>query len=176
MRQEKTFFGEGVVGHMGFADPYCEEMRKTALEAVKKVDIKHSFGGTLVTVEGPRFSTKAESFWYRSMDCSIIGMTGVPEASLAREAEIPYCNLALVTDYDCWHEEEEAVDVSAVIAVLKRNVENSKKIVKAFLELIPEESENPIFDAAKFAIMTPVELIPPETKRKLELFYGKYWN
>ena len=172
----RTFFGEGVVGHVGFADPYCPGLQEILLSACKKEGSTAFLGGTYVCVEGPRFSSRAESHSFRALDAAIIGMTALPEAALAREAEIPYATLAFVTDYDCWKEHEEAVTVEAVLAVLKRNVDASKQIVKNILEALPAESSNPIFNAAQFAIMTPAELVPVETKRKLELFYGKYWT
>jgi 5'-methylthioadenosine phosphorylase len=176
MGRERTYFGKGVVGHMGFADPYCPELQKIAGTAAQKEGVKVSVGGTYVCVEGPRFSSRAESHSFRAQDCSIIGMTAMPEANLAREAEIPYVTLAFVTDYDCWKEGEEAVSVEAVLVVLKKNVETSKRIVKNVLSALPVESNNPIHRAAEHALMTSPELIPVETKRNLDLFYGKYWK
>ena len=175
-QRRRTFFGGGVVGHMSFADPYCPELQKIAFAAVEKEKVKVQLGGTYVCVEGPRFSSRAESHSFRALDCSIIGMTAMPEAALAREAELAYATVAFVTDYDCWKEGEEAVSVEAVIAVLKKNVETSKKIVKNVLLSLPQESQNPLFEAAKWAIMTPKELIPVETRRNLHLLYGKYWE
>lgn len=171
----RTFFGNGVVGHVGFADPYCPELQGIVLAACKKESVQVFHEGTYVAVEGPRFSSRAESHSFRALDAAIIGMTAMPEAALAREAEIPYATLAFVTDYDCWKEHEEAVSVEAVLAVLKKNVDASKRIVKNIIEAMPAASDNPIFNAAQFAIMTPAELIPDETKRALELLYGKYW-
>ena len=159
--RERTYFGRGVVGHVSLADPYCPDFQST---------------GTYVCVEGPRFSSRAESHAFRAEGCGIIGMTAMPEAALAREAEIPYCTLAFVTDYDCWRENEEAVSVEAVLAVLKKNIDASKRIVKNILATLPESSDNPIFNAAQFALMTSAELIPAETKRALWPFYGKYWS
>ena len=172
----RTFFGNGIVGHMGFADPYCPEFQKTALASCQTEKIKTHLGGTYVCVEGPRFSTRAESHAFRSHGAAIIGMTAMPEAALAREAEIPYCTLAFVTDYDCWKDHAEAVSVEAVMAVLKQNVDASKRIVKNILETLPLSSENPIFNAAQYAIMTAPNLIPHETKRALEPLFGKYWG
>lgn len=176
LRKNRSFFGEGVVGHVGFAEPFCPEVREIALSSSKETGLTTHDGGSIVVVEGPRFSSRAESFHFREMGASIIGMTAMPEATLAREAEMPYCTVALVTDYDCWKENEDAVDVSAVIAVLKKNVENSKKLIAKILEKLPKESQNPLFSAAEFTIMTDPALIPSETRRKLELLYGKYWN
>lgn len=172
----RSFFGAGVVGHVGFADPYCHDLQKFAHAACQKEGMKTHLGGSIVVVEGPRFSSRAESESFRALGAAIIGMTGMPEAILAREAEIPYCNIGFVTDYDCWREGEEAVSVEAVIAVLKKNVDASKRIVKNILETLPVESENPIFSAAQFAIMTSPEIIPAQTKANLDLFYKKYWK
>jgi 5'-methylthioadenosine phosphorylase len=175
-QRSRSFFGNGVVGHVGFSEPFCPDFQKIIKGACDKEGNKAHLGGTYVCVEGPRFSTKAESHSFRALDAAIIGMTAMPEAILAREAEMPYATLAFVTDYDCWREGEEAVTVEAVLAVLKKNVDASKRIVKNVLEGMPVESNNPIFEAAKFAIMTSPQLIPFETKRNLELLYGKYWG
>jgi 5'-methylthioadenosine phosphorylase len=173
-----TFFGEGVVGHVSFADPYCPELRNTLARAAAlcaPADQIHQ-SGTLVCIEGPRFSTRAESHHYRSVGASIIGMTVMPEAVLAREAEMAYATLAFVTDYDCWHESEAPVTVEAVLAVLAANVEKSRRMLDGIIKLLPESSANPLFQAARFAVMTDPRMIPLETKRKLELLYGKYWG
>lgn len=174
--RERTFFGKGVVGHISLADPYCPRLQRIALQACQTEDLAVFQEGTYVCVEGPRFSSRAESHAFRNEGCGIIGMTAMPEATLAREAEIPYCTLAFVTDYDCWKDHEEAVSVEAVLAVLKKNVDASKRIVRRVIESIPESSDNPIFNAAQFAIMTSPEIIPMETKRALEPLFGKYWN
>jgi 5'-methylthioadenosine phosphorylase len=175
-QRQRTFFGSGIVGHVSLADPYCPELQGHLNKACDKIDVKNTLGGTYVCVEGPRFSTRAESHSFRALGASIIGMTAMPEAILAREAEIAYATLAFVTDYDCWKENEEAVSVEAVLAVLKKNVDASKRIVKEIILGIPKETENPIFSAAQMAIMTPQNLIPFETKRSLNLLYGKYWK
>jgi 5'-methylthioadenosine phosphorylase len=174
--RERTFFGKGVVGHISLADPFCPQMQNTALAACRSEGVTVFQEGTYVCVEGPRFSSRAESHSFRRDGCDIIGMTAMPEASLAREAEIPYCTLAFVTDYDCWKEHEEAVSVDAVLAVLKKNVDASKRIVRKILETLPEHSDNPIFNAAQYSLMTSPEVIPAETKRALWPLYGKYWN
>lgn len=175
--RERTFFGKGIVGHVSLADPYCPELQAIVHKAaVKEIPSSH-LGGTYVCVEGPRFSSRAESHSFRALGADIIGMTAMPEAILAREAELPYVTLAFVTDYDCWKESEEAVSVEAVMAVLKKNVDASKRIVRGVVEALPMEAKpSPITEAAKFAIMTPKELIPHETKRSLDLLYGKYWR
>lgn len=174
--RERTFFGKGVVGHISLADPYCPELQKIALAACQNEGVNTFFEGTYVCVEGPRFSSRSESHGFRAEDCGIIGMTAMPEAALAREAEIPYCTLAFVTDYDCWRENEEAVSVEAVLAVLKKNVDSSKRIVRRILEGVPLKSNNPIFNAAQYSIMTASDLIPAETKRALWPLYGRYWG
>lgn len=174
--RQRTFFGNGIVGHISFANPYCPELQQHIANACEKEKITTHFGGALVCIEGPRFSSRAESYGYRRDEAVIIGMTAMPEASLAREAEIAYATLAFVTDYDCWKEETEPVTVEAVMAVLSKNVEASKRIAKAIHKSLPPESNNPIFYAAQNSIMTNTNLIPQETKRNLELLYGKYWN
>ncbi|APJ03018.1 S-methyl-5'-thioadenosine phosphorylase [Silvanigrella aquatica] len=174
--RQRTFFGNGVVGHVSFADPYCPELQKHIAKACEQEKVTTHLGGALVCIEGPRFSSRAESHSYRREEASIIGMTAMPEAILAREAEIAYATLAFVTDYDCWREETEAVTVEAVMAVLSKNVEASKRIAKAIHKSLPMESSNSIFSAAANSIMTNPSLIPAETKRNLELLYGKYWK
>ena len=174
--RQRTFFGNGVVGHVSFAEPYCPELQKYIHAACLTEKIPTHFGGALVCIEGPRFSTRAESHYFRSKEAVIIGMTAMPEAILAREAEIPYATLAFVTDYDCWKEEEEPVTVEAVIAVLNKNVQTSKKIALEIHRSMPKQTVNPIFSAAQNSIMTNLKLIPEETKKKLELLYGKYWK
>lgn len=174
--RQRSFFGNGVVGHVSFADPYCSDLQKYLHTACQQEKITTHLGGALVCIEGPRFSTRAESHAFRAKETVIIGMTAMPEAILAREAEIPYATLAFVTDYDCWREEEEPVTVEAVIAMLNKNVQASKRIALAIHKSLPKETQNPIFSAAKNSIMTHLNLIPEETKRNLDLLYGKYWN
>jgi 5'-methylthioadenosine phosphorylase len=174
--RERTFFGKGVVGHVSLADPYCPDFQKAVYNSCKTEGATVFHEGTYVCVEGPRFSSRSESHAFRAEGCGIIGMTAMPEAALAREAEMPYCTLAFVTDYDCWRENEEAVSVEAVLAVLKKNVDTSKRIVRNVLETLPQSSHNPIFNAAQFALMTSPELIPAETRRALWPMYGKYWG
>ena len=171
-----TFFGEGVVGHVGFGDPVCPIVAKVFADACAEVGVVGKLGGTYVCIEGPQFSTKAESKLYRSWGADIIGMTNLQEAKLAREAEISYATLAMVTDYDCWHESHDAVTVDQIIAVMHQNSENAQKAVKAAVKLMPTDlSASPAQTAAKFAIMTDRSVIPAETKAKLELLFGKYW-
>ncbi len=171
-----TFFGDGVVGHVGFGDPVCGVVSEVFAKACAEVGVVGKLGGTYVCMEGPQFSTKAESRLYRSWGADVIGMTNLQEAKLAREAEISYATLAMVTDYDCWFEGHDAVTVDQVIAVMHQNSGNAQKVVKAAVRLMPADlSASPAQTAAKFAIMTDRAAIPAETKKKLDLLYGKYW-
>lgn len=175
--RDSSFFGGGLVGHVGFADPFCEEMRSVAMRATLASGARLYKGGTYVAMEGPAFSTRAESHFYRqTLSPSIIGMTAIPEAKLAREAELSYGLLATATDYDCWHATEEDVSVEAVLKVLKANGQMVQKIVKKVAELLPKTSNAPSLSAAKYAIMTAKEAIPQKVKDDLNLLYGKYWS
>jgi 5'-methylthioadenosine phosphorylase len=171
-----SFFGEGVAGHVGFADPICPDLAGWTYEAAKAVGAKAHKGGTYVVIDGPMFSTRAESRLYRSWGVDVIGMTNLPEAKLAREAEMSYATIALATDYDCWHESEEDVSVEAVVALLKKNVTLAKSIVRKTVEMIPPGARSRYAEAAKYAIMTSPEAIPAEAKRRLQGLYGKYWS
>jgi 5'-methylthioadenosine phosphorylase len=171
-----TFFGNGVVGHVGFGDPVCPIVSEVFAKACEEVGVVGKLGGTYICMEGPQFSTKAESRLYRSWGADVIGMTNLQEAKLAREAELSYATLAMVTDYDCWFEGHDAVTVEQVIAVMHQNSGNAQKVVKAAVRLMPSDlSASPAQTAAKFAIMTDRAAIPAETKAKLDLLYGKYW-
>ncbi len=171
-----TFFGEGVVGHVGFGDPVCPIVSEVFAKACAEVGVVGKLGGTYVCMEGPQFSTKAESRLYRSWGADVIGMTNLQEAKLAREAEISYATLAMVTDYDCWFEGHDAVTVEQVIAVMHQNSDNAQKVVKAAVRLMPADlSASPAQTAAKFAIMTDRAMIPAATKAKLDVLFGKYW-
>lgn len=172
--RKSTFFGEGVVAHVGFADPVCHDLSKTLADAGEKAGATVHKGGTYICMEGPQFSTRAESRIYRKWGVDVIGMTNATEAKLAREAEICYATLALSTDYDCWHETEEDVTVEAVIAVLMKNVETAKKIIKEAVSMMPAKRGCRCSEALKNAIMTKAELIPEKTKKDLELIIGKY--
>jgi len=169
-----TFFGDGIVAHMVYADPICAELAKTVYEAGKAVGATMHEGGTYVNMEGPQFSTRAESKVYRSWGVSVIGMTNAPEAKLAREAEICYATLALSTDYDCWHESEEDVTIDAVLAVMRKNVAMSKKVIAEAVKAMPESGKCGCADALAGAIITDPEVIPEKTKKRLELIIGKY--
>ncbi|MBD1831381.1 S-methyl-5'-thioadenosine phosphorylase [Cyanobacteria bacterium FACHB-472] len=173
-----TFFGEGIVAHIAFADPVCNKLALVVADAIASLnlpDVTLHRGGTYVCMEGPAFSTKAESHLYRSWGATIIGMTNLPEAKLAREAEIAYATLALVTDYDCWHPDHDSVTVEMVIANLQRNAANAQKVIQ---ETVRRLSENPpvsdAHSALKYAILTRLDNVPPETKEKMELLLKKY--
>ena len=172
-----TFFGDGVVAHINFADPVCHKLcdilESTAREVTTDIDIHR--GGTYLCMEGPAFSTRAESEVYRSWNMSVIGMTNLQEAKLAREAEICYATMALVTDYDCWHKGHDSVTVEMVIEYLTRNSENAKKIIAgAVAKLAEENPECDIKHSLKNAIITQREKITPEVKNRLKAIIGKY--
>jgi 5'-methylthioadenosine phosphorylase len=173
-----TFFGEGIVAHIAFGEPVCQNLATFIAEAIASLnlpDVTLHHGGTYVCMEGPAFSTKAESNLYRSWGATVIGMTNLPEAKLAREAEIAYGTLALVTDYDCWHQDHDSVTVEMVIANLQRNAINAQKVIQ---ETVRRLSENPpqseAHSALKYGILTNLEKAPAATKEKLELLLKKY--
>lgn len=171
-----TFFGDGIVGHVTFADPFCETLRAEIFKAASKHTNNAHNSGVYVCMEGPQFSTRAESKFYRhTLEPAVIGMTAIPEAKLAREAEMSYGMLALATDYDCWNENEDDVSVEAVMKILRDNSELAKKIVRELATQLPEKWSAEALDAAKFAIMTPIEFIPEKTKERLSALYGKYF-
>lgn len=172
MARKTTFFGEGVVCHISFANPVCPELANIVCDAGRALGATIHFGGTYINMEGPAFSTKAESNLYRQWGMDIIGMTNMPEAKLAREAEICYTTVACVTDYDCWH--QSVVDIKEVIDNLLKNVEIAKKIIKASIAKIPQKRTCICATALKDAIITDRKLIPQETKEKLQLIVGKY--
>jgi 5'-methylthioadenosine phosphorylase len=158
------------------AHPIAPLLRRRLIEAAQAEGIASRDGGTYVCMEGPQFSTRAESNLYRSWGADVIGMTNLQEAKLAREAEISYATLAMVTDYDCWYEGHDDVTVEQVIAVMHQNSDNAQKVVKAAVRLLPKDlSASPAQTAAKFAIMTDRKVIPAETKKKLDVLFGKYW-
>lgn len=171
----QTFFGRGVVGHVAFADPVCPVLAGALYEGVVAAGgITAHRGGTYLCIEGPQFSTRAESRIYRQWGVDVIGMTNLPEAKLAREAELCYATMALVTDYDCWHEEEDAVSVEAVIAVLMRNVAAAKRIVAETVPRVSARRDCGCPTALKDAVMTQRHLIPDATRRDLALFLDPY--
>jgi len=169
-----TFFGEGVVAHIPFARPFCPVLSDVLYRAAQGEGATVHRGGTYVVIEGPQFSTRAESFLYRSWGADIIGMTALPEAKLAREAEICYATLACVTDYDCWHEEFEAVTAEMILNNLRQNVERARRILKKAVKLIPDKRECECPQALRTAIVTQKELVPAGVREKLGLLIGKY--
>ncbi len=174
--RKSTFFGDGVVAHVGFADPVCHDLFEILADAGKSVGATVHKGGTYLCMEGPQFSSRGESRIYRKWGVDVIGMTNATEAKLAREAEICYATLALSTDYDCWHETEEDVTVEAVIAIIHKNVETAKKIIKTAVARVAKERTCHCKSALNNCIMTRPELIPEKTKQDLELIIGKYIN
>src|SRR5580698_7222195 len=169
-----TFFGDGVVAHIAFADPICAEMATVVQSACEKVGVAGKRGGTYVCMEGPQFSTKAESNVYRSWGMDVIGMTNLQEAKLAREAELCYVTVAMVTDYDCWHPHHDSVTVDQIVSVLVKNAENATKVVKATVAAMPKERSCKCGHALAHAILTDPAKIPAATKEKLKLILGKY--
>ena len=173
--RESTFFGEGIVAHVAFAHPVCEDLGDVLEESCKVADVKTHRGGTYLCMEGPAFSTKAESEVYRSWGMSVIGMTNLQEAKLAREAEICYATLALVTDYDCWHPGHDAVTVDTVIEYLNKNVRNAQLIMKEAVKRLGVQERNcKCGSALKNAIFTAVDLWPEATRKKLDAIVKKY--
>ena len=172
-----TFFGDGIAGHVAFADPFCDELRVLIADAARKTGATLHEGGAYICMEGPQFSTRAESHFYRrEVDATVIGMTALPEAKLAREAEMCYAMLAMGTDYDCWHEAEEDVSVEAVVQVLKANAERANAIVQTLAGMLPERSDCACLHAAKFAIITAPNAISDAAKARLHALYGQYFQ
>jgi len=171
-----SFFGDGIVGHVAFGDPVSPVLAKVLRKAAKKAGAKVHKGGTYVCMEGPQFSTRAESELYRSWGAKVIGMTNLPEAKLAREAEIAYATVALATDYDCWHPDHDDVSVDQVIATLKKNVKLAKSILTLAAPMVPTKLDPLVDGASKFAVMTSPELLPEAGKAALEPLLGKYWT
>ncbi len=176
-KRASTFFGNGVVGHVQFADPVCADLSQLLVVAAREVGATVHSGGTYICIEGPNFSTRAESNIFRSWGVDIIGMTNLPESRLAREAEICYGTIALATDYDCWHDGHDDVSVEAVIAIIKQNVATARNIIKTAVEkIVAQRSQRSCAcaEALKYAIMTDNRLIPEETLQALEPIIGKY--
>lgn len=170
-----TFFEKGIVAHVSFADPVCAQLRAVLVQAAKKSQATVHAKGTYVCMEGPQFSTRAESHWYRnSLGADVIGMTNLQEAKLAREAEICYATLALATDYDCWHEGAEAVTTEQIIAILGANVQMAQKIIATALDAITPDANCPCQHALKHAILTDHKMISKEARERLEIIIGKY--
>jgi 5'-methylthioadenosine phosphorylase len=169
-----SFFGNGLVVHVPFAHPFCPVLSEVLYQATQGVEASMHRGGTYLVMEGPLFSTRAESELYRSWGASVIGMTALPEAKLAREAEICYATLACVTDYDCWHESHESVTIEMVISNLLRNIANAKRILSGVAAHLPETRECGCATSLKNAIITSPEYIPAQLKRDLALLIGRY--
>ena len=169
-----TFFGEGLVAHISFAHPVCGELAAVAHAAARAAGVNAKLGGTYLCMEGPAFSTLAESKLYRSWGMDVIGMTNLQEAKLAREAELCYTTIAMVTDYDCWHPDHDAVTVNDIIGNLTKNAENATKLVKAAVRGMPEARACKCGSALAHALITDRQTIPEATRQKLELLVGKY--
>ena len=172
-----TFFeGIGVVAHVELADPVDAALQQALYKAAITAGAKTHRGGTYVCIEGPQFSTRAESNLFRSWGVDVIGMTNLPEARLAREAELPYATVAMATDYDCWHQSEESVSVNAVIAVLQKNVKMAQAILRELASSVPDPSESPAHRAMEHAIITAPERVTEEAKKKLAPVCGRLWK
>jgi 5'-methylthioadenosine phosphorylase len=170
-----TFFGEGLVAHVSFADPVCPQLSATLETACVAAGVTVKRGGTYLCMEGPAFSTRAESNIYRSWGMDVIGMTNLQEAKLAREAEICYVTAAMVTDYDCWHEEHDAVQVTDIVRVLTQNAANACSVVATAVKSMPAERSCKCGSALRHALITDKTLVPPDTLSKLEPIVGKYF-
>ncbi len=171
-----TFFGDGLVAHVAFGDPVCGEMAKVLKTAADRAGVVSKLGGTYVCMEGPQFSTKAESNLYRSWGMDVIGMTNLQEAKLAREAELCYVTVAMVTDYDCWHPDHDHVTVDQIVAVLLKNAENACNVVREAVAAMPAARACKCGSALANAILTNKDVVPLATKEKLKLIVGKYFD
>jgi 5'-methylthioadenosine phosphorylase len=176
--RQSTFFGEGIVGHIAFGDPVCHQLADVLAASITGLNLPDVIlhqGGTYVCMEGPAFSTKAESNTYRMLGGKVIGMTNLPEAKLAREAEIAYATLAMATDYDCWHPDHDSVTIELVIANLQKNALNAQEVIKeAVRRLSANLFISDAHSALQYAILTPMDKVPAATKQKLELLLKKY--
>ena len=171
-----SFFGEGIVAHVAFSEPICPKLRRVLASACHALELVVHPRGTYLCIEGPQFSTKAESLLYRQWEVDVIGMTNLPEAKLAREAELCYATLALVTDYDCWRKEEKAVSVSSVLDNLRENTETAKRLIHAVVESLPEERHCACQSALEAAIITNPSDISLDVRDRLGLLLGKYMD
>ncbi len=173
-RRHSTFFDEGMAAHVTFSDPICPLMAEAAASAAQTTGATVHRGGTYVCIEGPQFSTRAESLLYRSWGVSVIGMTNMPEAKLAREAELPFATLALSTDYDCWHQNEDAVSVEAVVATLNKNVEFARRTIVALASRLPDPDKSPASRALENALITSKNAIGLDVKERLGWLVNRY--
>ena len=169
-----TFFDEGIVAHVSMAKPVSENLSSVMVDSCKKLGFSYKEGGTYVCIEGPQFSSLAESNFYRSLGADIIGMTNMPEAKLAREAEICYSTLALSTDYDCWHEGHDSVTVDEVVSTMNKNVQNARLVISEVLANIPEEKDEYIKNALQSSIISSMDSIADESKEKLSAIIRRY--
>lgn len=175
--REKSFFGPGFVAHVSMADPVCPALVFALATSCAALDIPHQRGGTYICIDGPQFSSRAESLLYRSWGCDVIGMTNMPEAKLAREAELPYASVAMVTDYDCWKETEGPVEVGLILETLKQNTANAARLVADLasrLGAARDPSPLGIENALDMAVITPPEARDPEVMKKLDAVAGRY--
>lgn len=172
--RKMSFFEKGIVAHIGFAEPVCGKLCAAVYKSARKIGSRVHLGGTYLNMEGPAFSTKAESNLYRAWGMDIIGMTNMAEAKLAREAEICYCTLAAVTDYDCWYESVETVTVEMVMANLSKNIQNAKNILKELIPSLEDTRRCSCQEALKYAIVTDKKFIPKKVKEDLKIIIGKY--
>ncbi len=175
-KRSSTFFEDGIVGHVPFSTPVCPVVAERLATSVARAGGTLHRGGTYVCMEGPQFSTRAESLVYRSWGVSVIGMTAMPEAKLARECEIPHATLALATDYDCRHDSEEAVTVDAVLAVVRKNVTLAKRVIAELARDLPDPAKSPARGALAGAIMTAKEAVTPEAKKRLGWLLHEEWK
>ena len=173
-KRASTFFGNGVVAHVQFADPVCRDLSAVLADSARKVGVEVHKGGTYLCIEGPNFSTRAESFIYRSWGVDVIGMTNIPEARLAREAEICYATVALATDYDCWHDAHDDVSVDAILAIIRQNVSTARNIIKQAAQVLRQPPVCGCGEALKYAIMTDPTRIPVQTRKDLDLLIGRH--
>jgi 5'-methylthioadenosine phosphorylase len=169
-----TFFGNGIVAHVQFGEPVCPKLSEKLVQSAQKVGASIHLGGTYICMEGPAFSSRAESLLYRSWGADVIGMTNAQEAKLAREAEMSFASIALATDYDCWHVSESEVNVDDIIKVMHENVETARRIIVETMRNLTPDFPNPQQDALKFALLTEKSKIPQKTRNDLDLFISKY--
>ena len=173
-QRANTFFDKGIVAHVAFADPICETLSSVLEKASLSVSVTVHRPGTYLCIEGPQFSSRAESFLYRQWGVDVIGMTNIPEAKLAREAEICYATLALVTDYDCWHETEDAVSVGAILSIMHQNVETAKIVLRHALELVKDLGPCSCQTALEHAVITPLNRISPVLRKRYQLLLRRH--
>ena len=173
-QRASTFFGEGIVAHIPFGEPFCPSLSQLVYQAAKDAGATAHQGGTYVVMEGPAFSTRAESFLYRSWGADVIGMTALPEAKLAREAEICYAVIACITDYDCWRRGHDAVTAEMIIGRLRQNIDTAKRIIKLAVQKVPPKRDCDCATALSMALITAPDVMPEAQKKKLDLLIGKY--